>query len=248
MTIPHRETTPTSVEGIWMQVTDDGSRTLVHQSSGDGSQSGCGAIAETRHVYLQNSGVADRLHNGIATSVLEIGLGTGMGLLVTVDAAAIAKTSLRYESWECNWLPADVLRELKLGDCLHDRKLAERFINFREAMPDPAINGCYRWECLPSISTTLDISVQVGDVRQHRFDEKVKFDAIYFDPFDPNVNPDLWEPFFLERIQRLLTDDGRLVTYCCSRKVRDAMAAAGFKVHRVPGPTGGKREVLVATR
>jgi tRNA U34 5-methylaminomethyl-2-thiouridine-forming methyltransferase MnmC len=248
MPIPQRQTYPTSFPGISVQVTDDGSRTLFQRDSGEGYHSGCGALAETQHVYLRNSGVADRIENGIPTSVLEIGLGTGLGLLVTLDAAATRGKSIRYEAWESNWLPADVLRELNLGDCLNDKLIADDFIEFRAALPYPTAEGCYRWENLDRKETCFDVNIHVGDVRLCSFGDAQMFDAIYFDPFAPVSNPDLWEPGFLEKMRRVLSDDGRLVTYCCNRQVRDAMTSAGFKVRRVPGPAGGKREVLIATR
>jgi tRNA U34 5-methylaminomethyl-2-thiouridine-forming methyltransferase MnmC len=44
-----------------------------------------------------------------------------------------------------------------------------------------------------------------------------------------------------------LNADGRLVTYCVSRMVRERFREAGFDVHKLRGPCGGKREVLMAT-
>jgi tRNA U34 5-methylaminomethyl-2-thiouridine-forming methyltransferase MnmC len=39
-----------------------------------------------------------------------------------------------------------------------------------------------------------------------------------------------------------------LVSYCVNGQVRRALEQAGFKVMRLPGPPGGKREVLAAAR
>ena len=65
-----------------VQITDDDSRTLIDPVGEVAFHSGSGALAETRHVYLKNSGVSARLACGKNTSVLEIGLGTGLGMLL----------------------------------------------------------------------------------------------------------------------------------------------------------------------
>ncbi len=49
-------------------------------------------------------------------------------------------------------------------------------------------------------------------------------------------------------MHRALRTGGKLDSYCVNRRVRDDLALAGFEVDRVPGPPGGKREVLVATK
>ena len=53
-----------------MQVTDDNSRTLIDPVTGVAFHSASGALAETRHVYLNNSGVKERLSQGDPTAVL----------------------------------------------------------------------------------------------------------------------------------------------------------------------------------
>ena len=45
---------------------------------------------------------------------------------------------------------------------------------------------------------------------------------------------------------KMLGVNGRLVSYCVNRRVRDTLTEVGFAVNRVAGPVGGKREVLVA--
>tara|TARA_R110002049_G_scaffold285698_4_gene467134 strand:+ start:322047 stop:322805 length:759 start_codon:yes stop_codon:yes gene_type:complete len=249
MPIPIRKTIPTDVSGLSIQLTDDGSRTLVREDSGDAYHSGCGALAETKHVYLDNSGVSARLQRGKPTSVLEIGLGTGMGLLLTVDAATKSSTSLRYDAFEIDWVPASVLRDLHLGVGIDDAKLAERFVAFRSSLASDIADGVYRWDDLPCDDAfEVIVDIYVADVRSHPFAESNSYDAIYFDPFAPASNADVWTSSVLKKMCQVLAPTGRLVTYCCSRAVRDLMQQSGFIVERVAGPPGGKREVLIATK
>jgi tRNA U34 5-methylaminomethyl-2-thiouridine-forming methyltransferase MnmC len=225
-------------------VTDDESRTLVDPQTQVAYHSASGAVAETRHVYLENSGVAERLSAGRPTTVLEVGLGTGLGMLLTLDAARVAKTSLHYTALEYEWLEAGVLRQLKMGKELCDPPLATRFLHWRESLGETVPDGRYHWHAAGEQS----INVHVIDALQWNEDVSTVFDAIYFDPFAPDKNPELWQPRFLARMHRVLSNDGRLVSYCVNRKVRDDFATAGFQVRRVPGPKGGKREVMVATK
>jgi tRNA U34 5-methylaminomethyl-2-thiouridine-forming methyltransferase MnmC len=201
-------------------------------------------MAETSHVYLNNSGVAERIMQGRSAAVLEVGLGTGMGLLITVDAAVQAGSELCYVALERDWLPADVLRQLELESWIFNRDLAESFLEFRERLPPRVDEGTYRW----SAGDQQTVTIHVCDAITYRFDDSQKFDAVYFDPFAPQSNAQLWQADLFSRLSRVMQVDGRLVTYCVSRQVREAMTTAGLDVERVPGPVGGKREVLIASR
>lgn len=229
-----------------IQITDDGSRTLIQTDTGVAFHSGSGAITETRHVYLENSGVATRLRDGRSTSVLEIGLGTGMGLLITLDLAVHMSTPLYYLAVDQQLLSADLLRQLNLGCHLMDPNMSVRFLEWRKSLGGDVSDGRYQWtpdECVRS-------DIWVTDAREISKNDAAadSFDAIYFDPFAPEVNPGLWESSYLSQLHSMLTDEGCLVTYCVSRQVRESLQSAGFQTRRVKGPRGGKREVMIATK
>ena len=251
---PIRQTIPILGQELMIQITDDQSRTLVFRDSPVAYHSASGAAAETQHVYLDNSGVSRRLRGGNRTAVLEIGLGTGLAMLMTLDVAMEMGTPLRYCSLERNVLGRDVLTQLQLGRHLRQAGLLESFLDFRDSLGAKVASGNYRWQprddqevwlvCGDAVDTmdtidTMDRGLLPGADR---------FDAIYFDPFAPSENPELWRPSFLRKMHAVLGVDGRLVTYCVSRQVRESFAAAGFEVRRVPGPRGGKREVMIAMR
>ncbi len=88
--------------------TDDGSQTLIDNACGDSMHSGCGALAETQHVYLINSGVAAALEQRRSQSVLEIGLGTGLALLATAQLAERCRAPVQYVAIEISrYQPSD---------------------------------------------------------------------------------------------------------------------------------------------
>jgi len=244
MPAPNRQTFATRLDNVVGQLTDDGSRTLIRTDTNDAYHSGSGALTETRHVYLSNSGVEDRLRKLQKTAVLEIGLGTGMGMLVTLDAAWQSSAELHYVSFENQWFPADVLRQLQPHDWVAENTLVDRYLDYRETLPERVQPGSYTWQA----GEKQLITIHHTDVRAAGFDPETRFDAVYFDPFAPHSDVDLWQPELFSKLHAVLVSGGALVTYCVSRPVRELLANVGFDVQRVAGPSGGKREVLIATK
>ncbi len=239
-----RQTIATNHRSLQIQVTDDGSRTLIDGRTGVAFHSASGALAETRHVYLHNSDVADRLARRRPTSILEVGLGTGMALMMTLDAALSSRASLTYVALESEWLPAGLIRQLHPWDWVANREIADRFLRWREELPETIPGGTYHWNAGDGQS----VRIEVGPAQSWKPTTDERFDAIFFDPFAPDHNQQLWQRGVLATMHRALRCDGHLVTYCVSRKVRDTMNSVGFRVETVPGPPGGKREVLIARR
>ena len=54
----------------------------------------------------------------------------------------------------------------------------------------------------------------------------------------------MWSQELFNRLYVLLDKDGILTTYCAKGVVRRMLQTAGFTVERLPGPPGGKREIL----
>lgn len=73
-------------------------------------------------------------------------------------------------------------------------------------------------------------------------------DVIYFDAFAPEKQPEMWSQELFNRLYVLLNEGGILTTYCAKGVIRRMLQAAGFTVERLPGPPGGKREILRALK
>ena len=74
------------------------------------------------------------------------------------------------------------------------------------------------------------------------------YDIIYFDAFAPEKQPEMWEQSLFDTLYKVLNEGGILTTYCAKGVVRRMLQTAGFTVERLPGPPGGKREILRATK
>jgi tRNA U34 5-methylaminomethyl-2-thiouridine-forming methyltransferase MnmC len=71
------------------------------------------------------------------------------------------------------------------------------------------------------------------------------YQMILFDPFSPDVNPELWTREVFRKLADWSDPDVLLATYGAASSARAAMAAAGWKVARAPGALG-KREMTLA--
>lgn len=268
MPIPERSQTASSDPRFRILQTDDGSRTLVDVATGDTFHSGCGAAAECRYVYLENSGSGARLRSHQPTSVLEVGFGTGMAFVLTAAEALRGGAPLDYMALERRLLPAAVIEQILAdppnsvppSNASQAPNWASEAGAFRASLSRPEYARVRagllaQLAALPAgasgdqhlqLSADCRLGLVLGDAAEWQPSGEERFDAIYFDPFSPASNPQLWEPEVLRRMRTALAPEGRLVSYCVNRVVRDRLASVGFRVRRVPGPPGGKREVLIA--
>jgi tRNA U34 5-methylaminomethyl-2-thiouridine-forming methyltransferase MnmC len=222
-----------------IELTGDGSNTLRSARFDQTCHSCAGAREETRHVSLELSGVAERLRSGLATRVLEVGFGTGLGLLLTADLACSTGTELDFVSLERDLIGAELLRGLRAQESLRDAELVARLAAALEA-------GVPSRDLALALAPRVRAEVLVGDARDRVLElAPASFDACYLDPFSPDVNPELWTEEFLGHIRAALRPGARLSSYCVRGEVRRRLQALGFRVEKRPG-IGRKREVLVA--
>lgn len=263
MAIPNRKQLPTSDSNLRWVITDDGSRTLLDAGINETYHSGCGAVAESLVVYLKNSGVYERLLSGRATTVLEYGFGTATAFFLSAALARSTNTDLHYIGLEKRLLPADILEALNIvpafeqaiagqsGLSLSDvpdfrrtlQTVVDEYLLLRSQLPEDVIG-----RHVLKFRDDLKLELWVDDARAFPFATCPAIDAIYFDPFSPESNPELWTEVVFDDLFRSLADSGTLTSYCVKGSVRRALAGVGFKVEKLPGPLGGKREVLLASK
>jgi tRNA U34 5-methylaminomethyl-2-thiouridine-forming methyltransferase MnmC len=235
--------------------TADGSRTLYSERYGQTYASHHGALTESRHVFLEGAGVAERLRQGLETHVLEVGFGTGLNFFITADLALQNDTRLHYKALEHDLLDPEVIEGLDYQDFLKFPSLIEMYADAvrdlggldKREPPEGARQSSEDRGCVLWLSYLVTLELRLGDATRQPFKDGT-FDAVYQDAFSPEANPELWTAFFLKRLHGALKPGGALSTYCVKGEVRRRLQSLGFDVQKRPGPPGGKREMLVATR
>jgi tRNA U34 5-methylaminomethyl-2-thiouridine-forming methyltransferase MnmC len=220
----------------------DGSLTLYSRKYRQTFGSVAGARTEATWVYLQGSGLDQRLAQSLPASVLEVGLGTGLNFLVTAEAACRHRVSLNYVALEADLEPLVFFHSLQRME-IHYQPLRRWWDGVIQSLA--ATSPQRNWHF--SFSPFIQLRILLGDAATRRLPEE-SFQAIYQDAFSPQMNAELWSHAFLGRLIERLAPEGRLVSYCVQGEVRRRLAAQGLQVQRRPGPPRGKREVLCATK
>lgn len=218
--------------------TRDGSATLYSRRYGQLYASEHGALSEARSVFLEGSGVGRSLARGETVRVLEVGFGSGLNFFVTAAACLGSPGGLEYTALEHLLLDASTIRALSYG--LLVGGVVEDYLAWREGVAETSGRLTFG-------SGRVRLELLVGEALGQAL-PKEHFDAVYHDAFSPEVNPELWTEAFLGTLVASLKPGGTLVSYCVQGAVRRRLSALGMEVTKRPGPAGGKREVLLASK
>lgn len=214
-----------------IQITDDGSATLYLPQLDEHYHSVKGAITESRHIYRDCGYLFRASQSPGPIRILEIGLGTGLNAAITAMSATSA-SPVHYIALELYPLSTEEVDLMRL----------DRFVD-SEVMHD--IHRC-RWETPQPLTTVFTLEKRHCDFT--RCDLPSGIDVVYFDAFAPEKQPEMWSPELFRRIFHAMNPGGVLTTYCAKGCIRRMLSAIGFSVERLPGPPGGKREIIRAIR
>lgn len=215
-------------------ITKDGSPTVCIPELNVTYHSIHGAIQESRHVFIKagllDAGIFE--YTGIH-QVLEIGFGTGLNALLTLLEADKYKNRIYYTALDPFPLDEKIISQLGYCVQLHRPEYIPLFEKMHTGM----------WEEMFELSVYFRLTKRNCGLADFFTDDV--FDVIYFDPFAPKAEPELWTKEIFEKLVTLMKPGGVLVTYCSKGEVRRNMIAAGLKVEKLPGPPG-KREMIRA--
>ncbi len=208
--------------------TDDGSHTLSLPSAGETYHSRFGAIRESRHVFINNGLLVsekDPLH------ILEIGFGTGLNALLTLQETEDTVRRIHYTALERYPVPLEIVSRLNYCNLLNID--CERFLRMH-TLP---------WGKESSLTDRFSLLKIQDDLLTSHLPGH--YDLIYFDAFSAAAQPEMWTPEIFSKIGSAMTQGAILVTYAAKGSVRRALQQTGFRVERLPGPPG-KREMIRA--
>ncbi|OKZ06646.1 MAG: SAM-dependent methyltransferase [Bacteroides oleiciplenus] len=207
--------------------TEDGSATLFVPELNEHYHSVKGARTESQHIFIDmglKASAAPQPH------VLEIGFGTGLNALLTLETAEQEKRPVHYTGIELYPLAWEEVNALGYSD-------------------NPSFERLHTasWEEDVEISPYFTLRKIKGDANTV-INSSFSPSVVYFDAFAPEKQPEMWNEQLFRSLYVTMNTGGILTTYCAKGVIRRLLQAVGFRVERLPGPPGGKREILRATK
>ena len=160
-----------------------------------------------------------------------MGFGTGLNAAVTAMVAD-AEHPVHYISLEKYPVSTEMLRKLQYGELVNGELLDRIHAAF--------------WNVPVEITPWFTLEKRHCDYTIDLLPEGT--DVVYFDAFAPEKQPDMWTEEAFQRLVQVMNPGAVLTTYCSKGVIRRRLESLGLRVERIPGPPGGKREILRATR
>ena len=219
-----------------IRTTSDGSKTLYINDLNENYHSHHGALQEAKHVFIDNG---YNLVYDCEINILELGLGTGLNVLVTIDE--FMKTDknhiVHYFTIEKYPVNEQELKELDYASNFEKREMVQ--INQR-------IHSC-NWNETIEIVPNFFLTKYHCDFFELDRIEIPKINLVYFDCFGARVQPDLWDKPLFKMVANKMKVGGLLTTYSSKGSVRRILKELNFNVEKKAGPPG-KREMINAIK
>ncbi|MDA0671527.1 MAG: tRNA (5-methylaminomethyl-2-thiouridine)(34)-methyltransferase MnmD [Bacteroidetes bacterium] len=222
--------------------TVDGSDTLFASAFGQHYHNPNGALAESQHVFFKPLGLIPDLLCHRPITVLEIGFGTGLNLLILTDwvKRLRSKSEIRYMSVEGFMAPTETLKTLNHACSLGLQAPWESFVD-RLGTGQKDQNS---WHSLGLFIPNITVDLFLGPF-EALTTPPAKANVLFHDPFSPESNPEGWTLELFEQLRQWSTEDATLRTYAASTACRQTLIEAGWIVGSAKGALG-KREMTLA--
>ncbi len=221
--------------------TRSGARAMRDPATGEVMHPLAGPIEEPRSLYVQPSRLEERLRSGQSAPLvlLDIGLGAGS------NAAA---------AWALSEARAAPIRRLHIIS--FDRTLAALDLALRSEHPATfglvgtaltagsrlLAHGCAEGACT-AWRTSL------GELPSTLLAEPpASADIVYWDPFSPRANPELWNVAAFTALRRACREGATVHTYSGATATRTALLLAGFAVGFGETLSSGRQATVASTR
>jgi tRNA U34 5-methylaminomethyl-2-thiouridine-forming methyltransferase MnmC len=214
--------------------TKDGSHSLIHTELNETYHSIHGAVQESKYVFIEK-GLEFwlSLNNNHDATILEIGFGTGLNALLTLQKSVQRQTKVYYATLEAFPLPKEIWTRLNYPESLDDKELFEQL----HSLPWDSEQAVTATFLLKKYYTTLQAVTLLPN----------SFDVVYYDAFAPSKQPEMWSMDMLEKVSTSLRQGGVFVTYCARGQLKRDLKDLNFVVETLPGPPG-KKEMVRAVK
>ena len=220
--------------------TADGSPTLFVPALNEHYHSQHGARQESAHVFIE-AGLRPLLVAGLGQPgrlplrLLEVGLGTGLNTLLTLEATQATGAMVTYDGYETVPLPSATVAALA-----------------PQWEPWPALHQAFEklhttaWNRVFTLATGFWPTKMLAQLQTATLPANY-YELIYFDAFAPEKQPELWTEAVFAQLYAAAAPGAVLVSYCAQGQFRRNLRAAGWLTEKLPGPPG-KREMTRARK
>ncbi|MEZ4815463.1 MAG: MnmC family methyltransferase [Bdellovibrionota bacterium] len=196
-----------------------------------------GPWLEANSLYIEQSSLRERLSSNLNQElvIFDVGLGAAANSLAAIHCARSLKKHrpLRIVSFERD---LDLLRF-----ALEKSKNFEHFYGYEGAIESLLKNSVWN-------SDYITWELRHGDFVSLIEKESQLADIVFYDPYSPNVNTEMWTLSLFQKLKqkcRVSEEGALLLTYSKATPVRVALLCSGFYVGAGCG-TGEKDETTIA--
>ncbi|MFZ6012415.1 MAG: tRNA (5-methylaminomethyl-2-thiouridine)(34)-methyltransferase MnmD [Bacteroidota bacterium] len=215
-------------------ITSDGSHSLYNPELKETYHSVHGALQESIHVFIKH-GFNYFFEQSCAgeADVFEVGFGTGLNALLTLQEIAGTKRKIRYTAVEAFPISLELSMQLNYASSVEAKEL---FRKLHTAL----------WDRDEMITTNFSL-LKLKTTLQEFAVKPSSYDIIFFDAFAPGKQPDMWELPVLRKVAQSMKPGSVFVTYCAKGQLKRDLKTLGLAVETLAGPPG-KKEMIRAVK
>lgn len=243
-------------------ITDDGSLSFINEDVDESYHSKTGAIEEAFLKFVKPcvDGIFEyyNKNNIIIKNINSLDLFFGFGyntlcLIYYLKEIKFYKEKIKIFASEIDPNIKNFMKEIKFDE----NQNTELLKNSKILIDNKKLNDYYKLiiDIIKNnkIIENIEIKLIIGDAREilkeNNYENKknnyennfknYKFDCVFFDPFSPKKQPELWTKEIFKNIYKNSNDFSILTTYSCSRIAKDGLIEANYKIEN--GPCVGRR-------
>lgn len=203
--------------------TRDNTETFINLKLNESYHSHTGAVEEALRKYAIPCKIKELAKKG-KIRILDMFFGLGYNSAMAIDVALNENPDCEIEVIGIEHDPKIIEKIQEVNPPIksyrHFKKITLRYSQFREG--------------------NVTVKVVLGDAREtvRNLGQK-SFDAVFFDPFSPKTQPEMWSIELFQQMNRVMKKSAILATYSCARLARDNISKAGLMYD--DGPMVGRR-------
>ena len=197
-------------------------------------------LAETRHVFIEGTGLPDKLTEERQLIIAETGFGTGLNFLAVVAETMRLKSRTKIDFISVEGCPPDKQQVAAALSAFPE--LQKIYVKMLQQWPR-------RWlgvHHMCFLDGQISLHLHYGQAEQVLPTLDFSADIWFLDGFSPSKNPEIWSVEIIKQIARLSAHNARLATFTVSASVKASLTDSGFDCAKKAG-FGRKREMLAAS-